>query len=247
MNRSKRFVNKSTNLSKKGEDYLTKNPLENWVNNNFPLREYINIEYLKEEKMTAILTKAIRLIAKHLLENQPLKDFSIEHAVFNDIKNCKNLISKIENDVLTDKKVCLENIYNKYLKAGLTKSIISVVILIVLKKNIEKIAIYEKSQFQLNFEPLMFDRMIACPQNFELQKTVMENEYLLKDISKIILNEKSNNILEITKGLYKTIKTLDKYTMNTQNLDPKTLRFRNVILNAKFSNIIYTYYFYCFS
>ena len=41
------------------------------------------------------------------------------------------------------------------------------------------------------------------------------------------------NILEITKGLYKIIKSLDKYTMNTQNLNTKTLRLRNVILNAK--------------
>ena len=220
-------------LSKKGEEFLSQNPLESWKNEKYPLREDINVEYLKEEKTTAILTKAIRLIAKHLLENQLLKEFSIEHAVFEDIKKCKNLTTKIENDILKEKKVCLEDIFKKYLDHGLTKSIISVVILIVLHKNIEKIAIYEKSQFQLKFEPLMFDRMIACPQNFELQKTVIENEYLLKDISKIILNEKSNNILEITKGLYKTIKSLDKYTMNTQNLSKKTLRFRNVIVNAK--------------
>lgn len=220
-------------LTEKGENFLSENPLVSWENKDFPLRESINVEYLKEEKTTAILTKAIRLIAKYLLEGQTLKDFSIEHAVFEDIKNCKILITKLENDILKGKRVCLEDIYKKYLEAGLTKSIISLVILIVLNKNIEQIAIYEKSQFQLKFEPLMFDRMIACPQNFELQKTVMENEYLLKDISKIILNEKSNNILEITKGLYKTIKTLDKYTMNTQNLDKMTLRFRNVIVNAK--------------
>ena len=75
--------------------------------------------------------------------------------------------------------------------------------------------------------------MIACPENFELQKTELENEYLLKDISKIILNKKSNNILEITKGLYKEIKKLDKYTMNTESLDKNTIRLRNVILNAK--------------
>ena len=220
-------------LTKKGKDFLSKNPIEDWVNQKYHLREEINVEYLKEEKTTSILTKAIRLIAKHLLENQPLKEFSIEHAVFEDIIKCKNLITKIENDILNGKKVCIEDLFNKYLQQGLTKSIISIVILIVLNKNIEQIAIYEKYQFQLKFEPLMFDRMVACPQNFELQKTVMENEYLLKDISKIILNEKSNNILEITKGLYKTIKSLDKYTMNTQNLDKMTLRFRNVIVNAK--------------
>ena len=79
----------------------------------------------------------------------------------------------------------------------------------------------------------MFDRIIVCPQNFEIQKTEIEDIAILKDVSNIILNEKSNNILDITKGLYKEIKKLDKYTMNTQNLSKTTLRLRNVIINAK--------------
>ena len=116
---------------------------------------------------------------------------------------------------------------------GLTKSLFSVILLAVLCRNLEKIAIYEKSIFQLKFDTLMFDRMVACPQNFEIQQTEMRDEYLIKDISKIILNKKSDNILEITKGLYKIIKSLDKYTMNTQKLTPKTLRLRNTIINAK--------------
>ena len=61
----------------------------------------------------------------------------------------------------------------------------------------------------------------------------MSDEYILKDVSKIILNKKSDNILEITKGLYSIIKSLDKYTMQTQNLSKKTARLRNVIVNAK--------------
>ena len=57
--------------------------------------------------------------------------------------------------------VWLIRLYQKYLSKGITKSLISVILLTVLKKNINAFAIYEKSQFQLVFNPLMFDRMVA--------------------------------------------------------------------------------------
>lgn len=220
-------------LTENGEKYILEHPAQKWQSKDFSLRPEINLELLKEEKTPATLTKALRLLAKHLLENQPLKEFSVEHALYEDLKKCKNLHQKIQDDILSGKRILLETIYSKYHNLGLTKSLIFGIILIVLSENISKIAIYEKSQFQLIFNGLMFDRMIACPQNFEIQKTEMPDEYILKDVSKIILNKKSDNILEITKGLYATIKSFDKYTMNTQNLTPKTLRLRNVIINAK--------------
>ena len=173
------------------------------------------------------------MVAKYLLENQQLKENSIEYALFCDIEKCNKIEAKISEEILSSKRVSLEKIFEKYFELGITKSLISLVVLDILVKNSDKIAIYEKAQFQLKFDQLMFDRMVACPENFEIQKTEMPDEYLLKDISKIILNKKSNNILEITKGLYKFIKSLDKYTMNTQNLNTKTLRLRNIIVNAK--------------
>lgn len=211
-------------LTSKGEEYLDENPVQD---------ENINIEYLKEEKIPAVLTKAIRLLAKHLILNEPLKDFTLEQALLCELKSLEKIALKLEKEILNGKRINLENFYDKYLQKGLTKSIISIIMLEILTKNSDKIAIYEKMQFQLNFDCLMFDRMIACPQNFEIQKTVMEDVTILKDVSKIVLNEKNNNILDITKGLYKEIKKLDKYTMNTQNLSQKTLRLRNVIINAK--------------
>ena len=220
-------------LTEQGERYLSKNKIQEFENKQFPLRPRVNVEYLKEEKLPSVLTKAIRLLAKHLIEKEPLKEFSLEHAIYEDTKNWKILLLKFEEEILNGKRVVLEDIYKKYLDAGLTKSIISICLLIVLAQNTERIAIYEKFQFQLKFNQLMFDRMMACPHNFEIQKTEMPDEYLLKDVSKIILNKKSDNILEITKGLYTVIKSLDKYTLNTQNLTPKTLRLRTVILNAK--------------
>ena len=55
-------------LTKKGEKYLSENPVEYWCSKEFPLRPDINLEYLKEEKTPPILTKAIRNLAKHLIE-----------------------------------------------------------------------------------------------------------------------------------------------------------------------------------
>ncbi|MBE7711842.1 MAG: hypothetical protein E7Z92_06870 [Cyanobacteria bacterium SIG31] len=220
-------------LTQKGEDYLLQNSPQIWNTKEFPLRPIVNVEYLKDEKMVPVLSRAIRLLAKHLIEKEPLKEFSLEHALFEDIKKYEKLIIKLENELLNNKKNNLETINNKYLELGLTKSLISVLILAILVKNLDRVAIYEKSQFQLKFDSLMFDRMIACPENFEIQKTEIDDEFILKDVSKIILNKKSNNILEITKGLYTTIKQLDKYSMNTENLSKKTLRLRNIITNAK--------------
>lgn len=220
-------------LSDLGEQYLTQNPFINWDIEKYNLRPRINVEYFKEEKCSPVLKKAIRNLAKHLIEQEEIKQFSLEEALIEDIKNCENLILIIQKEILNGNEINLKILYDKYLKLGLTKSIISICILKILVNNIEKIAIYEKSQFQLNFNCLMFDRMFACPEHFEFKKTEMSEEFILKDISKIILNNKSTNILEITKGLFATIKRLDKYTLNTQNLTKETLRLRNILLNAK--------------
>lgn len=220
-------------LTEKGEKYLLENPLESWISKEYNLRPDVNVEYLKLEKTNSNLTRAIRLLAKHFIEKEELKEFSLEHALKEDLKKCAKLSLKLEEEILGGKRKNLEKIFEKYIQKGITKPLISIVLLEILATNTERIAIYEKGQFQLKLDVLMFDRMVVVPQNFELQKTEMSDEYLLKDISRIILNNKSNNILEITKGLYKIIRSLDKYTMNTKNLSKKTLRFRSVLVNAK--------------
>ena len=217
-------------LTPKGNKYLNS---DNSDKKYSPIFQNINTEYLKEEKIPSILTKAIRNLAKYYIENQVLKNNSLEESLNKDINNCNDLFAELEQKLLNSQRNLLNEFYENHYQKGLTKSLISILLLKILVKNSDCIAIYEKSQFQLNFDTLMFDRMIACPQNFEIQKTEMPDEILLEDLSKIILNKKSNNILEITKGLYKSFKQLDKYTMNTQNLSPKTLRLRNVIINAK--------------
>lgn len=220
-------------LTSLGEDYLKNNPIKEMEIKSLNSVVNVNLEYLKEEKTPSILTKAIRLLAKHLIEKQPLKEFSLEQALLEEVKNNYDLFSKIELNILDGKRNKLNLIFDKYMQYGLTKSLIAVGLLQALVKNSEQLAIYEKSQFQLKFDTLMLDRMIACPENFEIQKTIMSDIRILKDVSRIILNKKSENILEITKGLISSIKMLDKYTMNTQNMNKETIRLRNVIVNAK--------------
>ena len=79
----------------------------------------------------------------------------------------------------------------------------------------------------------MFDRTIFYPQNFEIQKTIMEDISILEDISLVLSDKPTKNILDITKALIYFIRDLEKYTLNTERLSKKTLRFRNVIVNAK--------------
>lgn len=216
---------------------LKENPLKSWCCKELPNRPEINLEYLKLDKMPPILTKAIRCLARHLLEGGELKENSTESYLMQELlsesSNCKVLKKEIEKYILQGKKIKLTDLFEKFMAYGLTKSIVGILLLDVLAKNKDILAIYEKLQFQLKLNQLMFDRMIFCPQNFEIQKTMMDDLPILENISLVLSEEPSKNILDITKTLIYFIRDLEKYTLNTERLTKKTLRFRNVIMNAK--------------
>lgn len=222
-----------------GKEYLNENPIISWTNEENPKCPKINLEYLKIEKAPPILTKAIRLLAKYLLEGGSLKENSTEHYLIRELlcskSACNEVKKEIEDFVLQENKFKLTGLFEKFLAPpyGLTKSIVSVLLLDVLSRNRDVLAIYENLQFQLKLAALMFDRMMYCPQNFEIQKTVIEDLPILEAISETILPSKSKNILDLTKGLIHFIKRLDKYTLSTERLSKEAIRFRNVILNAK--------------
>lgn len=224
-------------LTPKGQNYLKENPIQSWCCKEYPKRPEINLEYLKLDKMPPILTKAIRCLARHLLEGEELKDNSIEsyliRELLSDNSTCKNIKNEIEEYILQGKKIKLTDLFERFMSYGLTKSIVGILLLDVLAKNKDILAIYEKLQFQLKLNQLMFDRMIFCPQNFEIQKTIMEDISILEDISLVLSDKPTKNILDITKALIYFIRDLEKYTLNTERLSKKTLRFRNVIMNAK--------------
>ena len=224
-------------LTEKGQKYLKENPIHSWCCKELPKRPEINLEYLKLDKMPPTLTKAIRCLARHLLEGEELKENSIESYLIRELlsgnSTCKNIKNEIEEYILQGKKIKLIGLFERFMFYGLTKSIVGILLLDVLAKNKDILAIYEKLQFQLKLNQLMFDRMIFCPQNFEIQKTVMDDLPILENISLVLSEEPSKNILDITKTLIYFIRDLEKYTLNTERLSKKTLRFRNVIMNAK--------------
>ena len=224
-------------LTEKGQNYLKENPIQSWCCKELPNRPEINIEYLKLDKMPPILTKAIRCLARHLLENEELKENSVESYLMRELlsenSTCKEIKNEIEEYILQGKKIKLTDLFQRFMSYGLTKSIVGILLLDVLAKNKDILAIYEKLQFQLKLNQLMFDRMIFCPQNFEIKKTIMEDISILEDISLVLSDKPTKNILDITKALIYFIRDLEKYALNTERLTKKTLRFRNVIMNAK--------------
>ena len=120
-------------LTNKGKDYLKQHPLEKWRTKNFPKRPEINLEYLKLEKMPPIVTKALRNLAKHLLQGEELKFNSIEsyfiRELLSDNSTCQELKNEIETYILQDKIIKLDEFFNIFLSFGLTKSIISILFL----------------------------------------------------------------------------------------------------------------------
>lgn len=226
-------------LTKAGEQYINEVPVTSWVDEINNKRPEINLEYLKLEKTPPTVTKAIRCLARHLLEDESLKENSTEHYLIREIlcsqSTCNEIKNEVENFILQNNKVKLTCLFERFMTPpyGLTKSIISILLLDVLVRNKDILAIYENGQFQLKLSALMFDRMIYCPQNFELQKTIIEDLPILEEVSEIILPCNSTNILDLTKGLIYFIKNLDKYTLTTDRLSKNTIRFRNAVLNAK--------------
>ena len=59
---------------------------------------------------------------------------------------------------------------------------------------------------------------IPLSLTFSRRKTVIDGCNILADLSEIILPLRTNNILDITKGLIYFIRRLDKYTLQTERL-----------------------------
>ena len=233
-------------LTEKGKEFLnrifdeeTTNEIKFGFRKVYEKTPVIICDALTKEKAPSTLTRAIRLLAKHLLEGCELRKNSTEEFIYRELfdgeASCQSVLLEMENYLLEGGRVFLQDLFEKFMAPpyGLTRSLVSVLLLDILVRNKNIFAIYERHQFQLKFDVLIFDRMMFCPQNFELQKTEMEEIPVLKEISLLILPEPSSNILDLTRGLIYFVRSLEKYTLHTERLSKRTRRFRNVILNAK--------------
>lgn len=214
-------------LTEKGDLFLKNNPFESWQNSKFPKRPQLNLEYLKEEKTTPTVTKAIRNLARHLLDGEELKPYTMEAFIQEELlsenSKFKELTQELNASLSENHRINLSQIYQKFISYGLTKSVVSILLLGVLAKNKNNVAVYEKEQFELKINALMLDRIIANPANFEIKKVVLQSPFFNRKI----------NILEETKKLILKFRSFDKITLQTTNLTPTTLKFKNIVLNSK--------------
>ncbi len=199
-------------------------------------------EILKARKRSGAITKAVRKVVRHVLEAEELKEKSKEALIVEEIFRSKDIkIQNIRDEVekfihLAEQRVTLSELYEKLSEVpfGLTAQIISLVLLDILLKYGDKVSIFEKGQFHLEINPLLFDRLMANPQKFEVQKNIFSDERknYLKALSGV-LKKRTNNLLEITKTLVSQIKQLDKYTKSTERLSKPALKLRNAVMNAR--------------
>ena len=225
--------------TKDADKFIENNPMQPWTNFEFPLRPNINLEYLKVEKTPAIVSRAIGLLAQHLLDDEPLKEGSLEQNIYEELikdsSACLDIKKEIENYVLSTKRVKMTEFFEKFTKApyGLTKSLASILLLDILAKNKNHILVYRVFQLEVNLNYIVFSNLIGASFRYEIQKAEFEDVPLLYSISEKLLKEPTCNVLSITRELVKIEKGLDTYTFNTKNLTPNTVRFRNLIKNAE--------------
>lgn len=220
--------------------------LSDVLDNAYKLCPTIKNEFLTASKSVATGTKAIRNIIKHLLNNDELKDDSLENDIFKElfttddekIKKIKDKIKKFIHGA--DEKENLQKLYKELnqLPYGISNSIISLLLLDVLLKKSDKVSLFEKNIFQLEISDLLYDRLMANPQNFDLQKNVFtdKKKTYLENFSGIACCQTTDNLLDVTKSIFYKTKNLDKYTQSTSRLSLSTLKLRNAILNAKEPN-----------
>lgn len=219
--------------SESGLAFVKENPVTSWITEEYPQRPEINLEYLKLDKAPPTLTRAIRLLTKHLLDGEDLKENSTEHYLVKELLCSKSSCTALKTEVLefiqSKKRITLDLYFKKFLSApyGLTKSIASVLLLDVMVKSKAVIAIYKNYEFQVRFDAAMFDVMLHCPENFELQKTVLDDMPIIEGLSSILMQCRNSNIIDLTKALIHFIKKLDGYTLKTSRLSKNTLKLRN--------------------
>lgn len=226
-------------LLESGKKFMEEHPYINWCKEHNTKRPDVNLEYLKLEKAPPTLTRAIKLLALHYLNGEEIKENSTEYFLIKELLCPKSEFSVIKKEIeqflINDKKVNLNCVFEYFMNIpyGLTKSIVSVLLLDVLARNKDILAIYENCQFRLELDHNMFDRMLYYPERFEVQKTVLDEFKVLEEISQDILPGKTYNVLHLTKGLMNYVFNLDKYTLSSENLSYKAIRFRNAVKNAK--------------
>ena len=203
------------------------------------LDKLTNLEYLKLQKTPTYVNKAINILAKHLLTEEHLQVGSVAYNILLELKQPNPHISKLREDIYNfiwkNKRTKLNELFEHYNKNiyALPKSLISIILLDIFVKHKNNLIIYQNNEIKLLFNNILFSNIISCPERYEIQIAIFNEYPILRELSTIIINKPSCNIITITKTLIGFIKSLDCYTLNTNSLNFKTIKFRDAIANAE--------------
>ena len=204
----------------------------------------IQSEFLSSNKTSATATRAIRTLVSSLINNTEIKENSTEYGIYKELlaeNDDKSGLIRHEMDEFLqsseENRINLSEIYDKLKKEpyGLSNSIISVYLLAFILEHKTEVSLYEKGVFQLNLTPILYDRVINNPSNFEIQRNVFEGsrKAYFERFSELILNKKDATLLELVKPLISSVNSLDKHTKTTSNMSKDAVRVRDAVLNAR--------------
>ncbi len=232
----------------------------------------IKNELINRKKISPSVKTAFRNLIKAIIENYHIENLGItgyppEYAIYvsliKDIglhekvgnhyeftypkeKSLKETWEYIENFIKSsiERRKSFLEVFEILEKApfGLTHPVISIYLLVGLIKYDSEIAIFEKGRFIPILTPVLYERIIKNPLDFELQKyeiTDFRKEFFEK-FAKVILNSNLSNLkgskqqlLDIVKPIILFVDGLPNYTKQAKNLSGYSLKLRDAILNAE--------------
>lgn len=201
--------------------------------------KYTNLEFLKIIKTTPNVSKAINNLAKHLLNGNDIKIWSVEYNILRELKSNNVYLDKLRSEVedffLNNDKILVSQYFKKYTSVpySLTKSLATTLLLEFISKHKNNIVIYKETEIQLKINNILFINICGSPERYYIKNVINKDNPLIEEISKLILDTPTTNILSVVKGLISFIKTLNRRTLQTNKLTKQTIKFRNAILNAE--------------
>ncbi|WP_029521627.1 hypothetical protein, partial [Persephonella sp. IF05-L8] len=229
-------------------------------------------ELINRRKISPSVKTAFRNLIKAIIENYHIENLGItgyppEYAIYISLIKDKGLHEKVGNhyEFTYPKEKSLKKTWEyieNFIKSsierrksflevfeilekapfGLTHPVISIYLLVGLIKYDSEIAIFENGRFIPILTPILYERIIKNPSNFELQKyeiTDFKKEFFER-LAKTILNSKPSNLkgnkqqlLDIVKPIILFIDSLPNYTKQAKNLSEYSLKLRDAILNAE--------------
>ncbi|WP_457627632.1 hypothetical protein [Persephonella sp.] len=232
----------------------------------------IKNELVNRKKISPSVKTAFRNLIKAIIENYHIENLGItgyppEYAIYVSLIKEKGLHEKKENhyEFIFPKDKSLKKVWEyieEFIQSsikgrrsfieifktlenapyGLVHPVISIYLLVGLTKYDSEIAIFEKGRFIPILTPILYERLIKNPSDFELQKyeiTDFRKEFFEK-FAKTILNPnlsvtKGNKqqLLDIVKPIMLFVDSLPNYTKQAKNLSEYPLKLRDAILNAE--------------